>query len=46
MKLCSVLMKEWFCLTKHMSLINSINRNRPAFKLAMKRDKTQGWVLS
>lgn len=46
MKLCSVLMKEWFCLTKHMSLINSINRNSPAFKLAMKRDKTQGWVLS
>lgn len=39
-------MKGWFCLTKHMPFINSINRNGPAFKLAMKRDKTQGQILS
>lgn len=39
MKVYSILMKGWFCLTKHMSLINSINKNRPAFKLSMKCDK-------
>lgn len=39
-------MKGRFCLTKHMRFINSINRNGPAFKLATKRDKAQGQILS
>lgn len=46
MKLCSILMKRQLCLTKHMRFINSINRNGPAFKLAMKRDKAWGQILS